>query len=117
WVAVVGDGGGGGARAGAGHRDRAAVDAGGVLAAVPVVRAARARLRGFPVGQPAARVGILRVLRDAGRVAAALRAGSPPARRVPHAMATVTALRRVGSREAAPRRSHVARPDRDGDVL
>ena len=77
----------------------------------------RAGLPVVPVGQPAARVGVLRALRDAGRLAAARRAAAASARRVPDAVAALPPLRRVGAREAAARRSDVARPDRDGDVL
>ena len=44
--------------------------------------------------------------------------GAPhPLGGVPDAVAAVPALRRVGAGEAAPRRSDVARPDGDGDLL
>ena len=56
----------------------------------------RAGLPVVPVGQPAARVGVLRALRHAGRLAAARGAAAASARRVPDAVAALPPLRRVG---------------------
>src|SRR5262249_21340889 len=84
-VAVVGDGGGRRARRRARARAGAAMDAGRVLGALPVVRPDRAGLPVLPVGQPPPRVRLLRILRDARRVAPAGRAAAPPPPRLPHA--------------------------------
>ncbi|TMA55886.1 MAG: lipase maturation factor family protein [Deltaproteobacteria bacterium] len=88
--------------------------------ALDPLRLVRERRPGFPlvpVGQPAARGGVLHALRHPGRAAGETGAAATSDGGVPHALARVPHELRVGGRQAADRRSHVAEPERDGDLL
>src|SRR6184192_3116485 len=60
---------------------------------------------------------LLHALRHAGRAETEASAAAAPDRGVPHALARLPHELRVGRRQAPDRRSHLARPERDGDLL
>src|SRR5262249_55411892 len=96
---------------------RPAPRAGGMLDRLSLLRLDRAGLSLLPVGQPAARVGLLRALRDTGRTPSPECSATPSPGALPDALAARPPARGVGAGKALPRRSHLARPHGHGQLL